>query len=268
MADIKIGIVGVAGRMGQMLVRQIGETKGACLGATSERPDSPTIGRDAGELAGLGALQIRIGDDAATVFAATDVVIDFTIPAATVAHARLAAQHKRALIIGTTGLDPVQTKEVEAAARLAPIVWAPNMSLGVNLLMALAEQVARTLDPDYDIEIVEMHHKHKIDAPSGTAFGLGRAAAKGRGVPLDQVWVKNRDGHTGARSRGAIGFATLRGGDVVGDHTVVFAGEGERVELTHKAASRVIYARGAVRAALWAQWRPPGLYGMKDVLGL
>jgi 4-hydroxy-tetrahydrodipicolinate reductase len=268
MADIRIGIVGAAGRMGQMLVRQTTETKGARLGAASDRAGVPAIGRDAGELAGLGALQVKIGDDPAAVFMASDAVIDFTLPAATVVHAALAARHSRALVIGTTGLDPAQTKEIEAAARLVPIVWAPNMSLGVNLLMALVEQVARTLDPDYDIEIVEMHHKHKIDAPSGTALGLGRAAAKGRAVPLDQVWVRSRDGHTGARPQGAIGFATLRGGDVVGDHTVVFAGEGERIELTHKAASRVIYARGAVRAALWVQGRPPGLYGMKDVLGL
>ncbi|MBM3572468.1 MAG: 4-hydroxy-tetrahydrodipicolinate reductase [Alphaproteobacteria bacterium] len=265
---MKIGIVGAGGRMGQMLARQISETKGAKLVAASERPDSSVVGRDAGELAGVGPLQVKIGADAGAAFAAADAVIDFTVPAATLAHAKLAMAHKRGLVIGTTGIDAAQAKEIEAAARAAPIVWAPNMSLGVNLLVALTEQVARALDADFDIEIVEMHHKHKIDAPSGTALGLGRAAAKGRAVSLDQVWVKSRDGHTGARPRGAIGFATLRGGDVVGDHTVVFAGEGERIELTHKAASRVIYARGAVRAALWLHGRAPGLYSMKDVLGL
>ncbi|MBM3599956.1 MAG: 4-hydroxy-tetrahydrodipicolinate reductase [Alphaproteobacteria bacterium] len=265
---MKIGITGAAGRMGQMLTRQVTETKGAKLHAASEQPGSPSLGRDAGELAGLGALQVKIGADPAALFAAAEAVIDFTAPAATLAHAGLAARHKRVLVIGTTGIDAAGAREIEAAAKSTAIVWAPNMSLGVNLLMALAEQVARALDPDYDIEIVEMHHKHKVDAPSGTALGLGRAAAKGRGVPLDQVWVKSRDGHTGARQRGAIGFATLRGGDVVGDHTVVFAGEGERIELTHKAASRVIYARGAVRAALWAHGKPPGLYSMHDVLGL
>jgi 4-hydroxy-tetrahydrodipicolinate reductase len=265
---VGIGIVGAAGRMGQMLVRQIAETPRARLAGASERPGDNRLGRDAGELAGLNPAGVRLVDGPGPVFGACDVVIDFTIPAATLAHARLAAETGKGLVIGTTGLDAAGAKAIEAAASRAPIVWAPNMSLGVNLLMALTEQVARALDPAYDIEIVEMHHRHKIDAPSGTALGLGRAAAAGRGVPLDEVAQRARDGHTGARRSGDIGFAVLRGGDVVGDHTVVFAGEGERIELTHKAASRVIYARGAVRAALWLKGRAPGLYDMKDVLGL
>ena len=208
------------------------------------------------------------GTNPAALVAACDAIIDFTVPAVTVLNAELAASAGKVLVIGTTGIDAAQTRAIEAAARHTPIVWSPNMSLGVNLLMGLVEQVAATLGPDYDIEIVEMHHRMKIDAPSGTALGLGRAAAAGRGVALEDVWVKSRDGHTGKREGGTIGFATLRGGDVVGDHTVMFAGLGERVELTHKAADRRIYARGAVRAALWAKGRAPGLYGMKDVLGL
>jgi 4-hydroxy-tetrahydrodipicolinate reductase len=267
MNQCRIGIVGCGGRMGRMLVAEVAATEGAILAGGTEHAVA-LQGRDLGELAGLGALGVAAGPDPAELFAQADVVIDFTAPAATVHHAGLAAAAGKALVIGTTGLDPAQTLAIEAAARRAPIVWAPNMSLGVNLLLGLVEQVAAKLGPDYDIEIVEMHHRLKVDAPSGTALGLGRAAAAGRGVALEDVWVKSRDGHTGARTAGTIGFATLRGGDVVGDHTVTFAGLGERLELAHKAADRRIYARGAVRAAQWAKGRPPGLYGMKDVLGL
>jgi 4-hydroxy-tetrahydrodipicolinate reductase len=190
------------------------------------------------------------------------------VPAASIHHAELVARHGKALVIGTTGLAPAETAAIEGFARQTPIVWAPNMSLGVNLLLGLVEQVAASLGPDWDIEIVEMHHRNKVDAPSGTALGLGRAAAKGRGVVLDEVAVRSRDGLTGAREAGTIGFATLRGGDVIGDHTVVFAGNSERVELTHKATDRRVFAKGAVRAALWLRGKPAGLYGMKDVLGL
>ncbi len=268
MADLRIGVVGAAGRMGRMVIQEVAGTAGCALAAASEAAGHAEIGRDAGELAQVGALGVGIGDDAAALFAASEAVIDFTSPDATVAHAALAAEAEAIHVVGTTGLDQGQAKAIEKAARRAAIVWAPKMSLGVNLLFALTEQVARTLSDDYDIEIVEMHHRHKVDAPSGTALGLGRAAAAGRNVRLDDVAQRGRDGVTGARRRGDIGFATLRGGDVVGDHTVVFAADGERVELTHKASSRQVFARGAVRAAIWARGRPPGLYAMADVLGL
>ncbi len=268
MAETTIGIVGAAGRMGQMLIREVAATDGCVLAGATEAPDSGTVGRDAGTLVGLDPLGVAVADDATVLFAECDAVIDFTAPAATAAHASLAAQGRAVHVIGTTGLGPAEQDALAKAARHTALVHAPNMSLGVNLLMALTEQVARALGDDFDIEILEMHHRHKVDAPSGTALGLGQAAAAGRGVALDDVAARGRDGHTGARRRGDIGFAVLRGGDVVGDHSVVFAGEGERIELTHKASSRQIYARGAVRAALWAQGKPPGLYSMKDVLGL
>jgi 4-hydroxy-tetrahydrodipicolinate reductase len=264
MNECRIGVVGCGGRMGRMLIAEIAGTEGAVVAGGSSR----IAGQDLGTLAGLAPLGIATGTDPAALIAASDAIIDFTVPEATVRNAELAAASGKVLIIGTTGIDAAQTRAIETAARHTPIVWSPNMSLGVNLLMGLVSQVAATLGPDYDIEIVEMHHRMKIDAPSGTALGLGRAAAAGRGVPLEDVWVKSRGGHTGKRENGTIGFATLRGGDVVGDHTVMFAGLGERIELTHKAADRRIYARGAVRAALWAKGRTPGLYGMKDVLGL
>jgi 4-hydroxy-tetrahydrodipicolinate reductase len=268
MAELRIGVVGCAGRMGQMLVQEIARTEGCKVAGGTERPGNPAIGRDVGELAGLGGVGARIGDDPSKLFADVDAVLDFTAPAASVEHAVLAAAHGTIHVIGTTGIDAAGADAIRAAARKAPIVWAPNMSVGVNLLMALVEQTAARLDPRYDIEILEMHHRHKVDAPSGTALGLGQAAAKGRGVALDAAARRVRDGHTGPREKGTIGFAVLRGGDVVGDHSVIFAGEGERIELTHRAAGRQIYAQGAVRAALWARGRKPGLYSMRDVLGL
>jgi 4-hydroxy-tetrahydrodipicolinate reductase len=241
MADVKVGVVGGAGRMGQTLVRVIAETEGAALAGAGEAEGHPAVGRDAGTLAGLEPLGVDIVDDPAAVFDASDVVIDFTAPAASAAHARLAFETRTALVLGTTGLDTDQAARVEEAAAAAPVVWAPNMSLGVNILFALTERVARALGDDWDIEILEMHHRHKVDAPSGTALGLGRAAAAGRGVDLDAVAQRVRDGHTGPRRRGDIGFATLRGGDVTGDHTVIFATGGERVELSHTAATRAIF---------------------------
>ena len=268
MADLKVGVVGAAGRMGRMLVHEITATDGCAVAGAIEHEGHDAIGQDAGALAGIDPIGIAVADDPAQLFADCDSVIDFSSPEATTAHSALAAQSRSTLVIGTTGLDTEQQGEIEKAARHTAIVQAPNMSLGVNLLFALTEQVARALDPAYDIEIVEMHHKHKVDAPSGTALGLGRAAAAGRGVDLEAVAQRARDGQTGPRKSGNIGFAALRGGDVVGDHTVIFATEGERVELTHKAANRQIYARGAVRAALWAGDKSPGLYGMADVLGL
>lgn len=265
---MKIGVVGCAGRMGQMLVRRIVATEGCELAGGTDRPDGPAIGKDIGMLAGLDPVGIAVIDDPVQLFAHADAVIDFSSPDATERHAALAAQARTVHVIGTTGLNPGQTEAVKRASQYAPIVHAPNMSLGVNLLMVLVEQVARTLGPDFDIEILEMHHRHKVDAPSGTSLGLGRAAAIGRGVDLDAVSARIRDGHTGPRKSGDIGFAVMRGGDVVGDHTVVFAGEGERIELSHRANDRQIYAVGAVRAALWAHGQHPGLYSMRDVLGL
>ena len=268
MAQLKIGVLGASGRMGRMVIQATQESERCELVGGTEPAGSPALGRDLGELAGLGSLGLQVEDDAAALIARADAVIEFSVPAATAAHAGLAAEAGTIHVIGTTGLGPEEEAKLRQAAERTGIVYAPNMGLGVNLLMSLVEQVARALDPDYDIEIVEMHHKHKVDAPSGTALGLGRAAAAGRGVDLDTVAARARDGHTGARRAGDIGFAGLRGGDVVGDHSVIFATEGERLELTHKASSRAIYARGAIKAALWARDKGPGLYTMKDVLGL
>ena len=264
----RIGVLGAAGRMGQMLVRQIGETDGATLAAAGDRAGHAALGRDAGQLAGLETLGIAITDDAAALFKASQVVIDFTSPDATASYAALAAQHGTALVIGTTGLKPEHQAAIDRAAHKIAIVQAANFSAGVTLLAALTEQVARALPALYDIEIVEMHHRHKVDAPSGTALALGSAAAQGRGLTLESHAIRGRDGITGARPMGPIGFAALRGGDVAGDHSVIFAGPGERLELTHKASGRQVFAAGAVQAALWAVGKPPGRYDMRAVLGL
>lgn len=265
---MKIGIVGCAGRMGRMLMNAVIEAEGCQLSGGTERPGSSLLGADLGMLLGHGPIHAFAGDDPAALFAVSDAVIDFTAPAATVSHAALAAQGGKVLVVGTTGLSKADEAKLAEAAQHAAIVYAPNFSVGVNLLMALTEKAAAIMGNDYDIEIVEMHHHHKVDSPSGTALGLGRSAAKGRGVALEDVWRKTRDGLVGARPKGEIGFATLRGGDVVGDHTVMFAAEGERIELSHKASSRAVFAKGAVRAALWAKNQGPGLYSMRDVLGL
>jgi 4-hydroxy-tetrahydrodipicolinate reductase len=264
----RIGVAGCAGRMGQTLVRAIAGTEGCVLSGGTEAPGGAAIGKDLGEVAGIGAKGIVIGTDAEALFAASDAVLDFTAPAATMKHSALAAARKVVHVIGTTGLSPDQESVLREAAKTTRVVYAGNMSTGVTLLAAVTEKVASILGIDWDIEIVEMHHNKKVDAPSGTALLLGNAAAKGRGVDLAQVSDRARDGHTGAREPGHIGFAALRGGNVVGDHTVIFATENERIELTHKAAGREIYARGAVRAAIWASAKPPGLYSMRDVLGL
>lgn len=265
---MKIGIVGCAGRMGMMLVNAVLDAEGCTLAGGTERLGSDALDRDLGELVGRDRVGVPAESDAAALFQRSDAVIDFTAPAATLAHAELAARLGRTLVVGTTGMSVADEARLREAANRTAIVYAPNFSVGVNLLMALTERAAAILADDYDIEIVEMHHRHKVDAPSGTALGLGRAAAAGRQVALDGVWCKSRDGHTGARPKGEIGFATLRGGDVVGDHTVMFAADGERVELTHKASSRAVFAKGAVRAARWAEGKAPGLYTMRDVLGL
>ena len=268
MDQLGIGVVGCGGRMGRMILAAARANPDCRLIGGTEAPGSPILGKDLGELIGAEPCDAVVLDDPLALFAKADAVIDFTTPEATLRHAELAAQAKVALVIGTTGLSDAQITRIEKAAVHTPIVLAPNMSLGVNLLLALVERVAATLGPDYDIEILEMHHRHKVDAPSGTALALGRAAAAGRGVALDQVAQKVREGITGPRPPGAIGFATLRGGDVAGEHSVLFACEGERVELAHKASSREVFARGALRAALWTRDKDPGLYSMKDVLGL
>ena len=267
--SMKLVVVGAAGRMGRTLIRIVHETPGAELVAAVERAGSPLIGQDAGEFAGVGRLGVAIGDDPLPAFAGADGVLDFTVPAATVEFAGYAAQARIAHVIGTTGCSAADEARIAAAARHAAIVKSGNMSLGVNLLAVLVEQAARALSgDDFDIEVLEMHHRHKIDAPSGTALLLGRAAAAGRAVALEERSVRVRDGHTGPREAGAIGFATLRGGSVVGDHSVILAGPGERITLSHSAEDRSLFARGAVRAALWAHGRKPGLYSMRDVLGL
>lgn len=266
-ADLKIGILGGAGRMGQMNIRQVAMTDGCTVAGVTARPGSGAVGQDAGAIAGIEALGITVTEDAAQMIAGVDVVIDFTLPDVAVEAARLAAQAGAAMIAGTTGLSPAQEEEMVKAARHVPVVRAANTSVGVTLLIALAEQAARMLGIDYDIEVLEMHHRHKIDAPSGTALALGEALARGRDVRLEDVKQAVRDGHTGARRAGDIGFATMRGGDVAGEHEVVFAGDGERMTLGHKASSRQVFAIGAVRAALWAKGQPAGLYSMRNVLG-
>jgi 4-hydroxy-tetrahydrodipicolinate reductase len=268
MADMRLIVAGAGGRMGRTLIKAIAETDGLALAGAAEAANSPLIGEDSGVLAGLGPNRVLIVSEVKPMAIAAEAILDFTVPAATVAFASLAAEAGIAHIIGTTGLSADDDAKLKAAAQRAVIVKSGNMSMGVNLLAALARRVAQTLDEDFDIEIVEMHHNRKVDAPSGTALLLGRAAAEGRGINLDQRSVRSRDGHTGARQKGDIGFAALRGGTVVGDHSVIFAGPAERIELVHRAEDRMIFARGALKAALWARGKKPGFYSMADVLGL
>jgi 4-hydroxy-tetrahydrodipicolinate reductase len=268
MADMKLVVVGAGGRMGRTLVRIVSETAGAVVHAAIERPDSPLIGEDAGMLAGIGEIGVPLTSDTLAAVVGADGILDFTAPAATLGFAELAAQARIVHVIGTTGCSAEDEAAIDAAARHAVVVKSGNMSVGVNLLALLVERAARALGPDFDIEILEMHHRHKVDAPSGTALLLGEAAARGRDIKLDDYAVRSRDGYTGPRPQGAIGFATLRGGSVVGDHTVYLAGAGERLELRHVAEDRAQFAKGAVRAALWARGRKPGRYDMADVLGL
>ena len=269
MSAMKLAIMGAAGRMGQELIRTVQASNGAAVVAGAiERAGSTALGKDAGELAGVGALGVMITDDPLDIVAKVDGILDFTVPAVSVEVAGLAANARIVHVIGTTGCTPEHDAAIKAAARHATIIKAGNMSLGVNLLVALTRKVAAALDTDFDIEVLEMHHKHKVDAPSGTALMLGEAAAEGRGVSLTETSVRSRDGHTGARKRGDIGFATLRGGNVVGEHSVIFAADGERIVLSHLATDRGIFARGAVKAALWGRGKGPGLFTMADVLGI
>ena len=268
MSDMKIVVMGAAGRMGRQLVRAIHAAEGCAVAGGTEAPGSPHLGADLGTLAGLEPLGVPVTSDALALIATADAVIDFTVPKVSVEIAGLAANARIVHVIGTTGFTDGDEAAIKAAARHATVIKAGNMSLGVNLLTAITRRVAKALDAEFDIEIVEMHHRQKVDAPSGTALMLGAAAAEGRGIDLKTASVKARDGHTGPRRKGDIGFATLRGGTVVGDHTVIFAGEGERIEITHRAEDRAIFARGAVKAALWGRSKGPGLFSMIDVLGL
>lgn len=267
--DMKLVVVGATGRMGQALIRVINETPGVTLHAAVGREGSTFIGQDAGVIAGVGPLGVAVTSDPLEAFLNAEGVVDFTTPATSVTFAGLAAQARIAHIIGTTGCSVDDEERFKAAGRHARVIKSGNMSLGVNLLGVLTHQAAKALPATgWDIEIVEMHHKHKVDAPSGTALLLGEAAAKGRGIDLAENSVRVRDGHTGPRPAGMIGFATLRGGSVVGDHSVYLAGEGELLTLSHSARDRSIFARGAVAAALWARDQKPGFYSMLDVLGL
>ncbi len=268
MAEMRLVVAGAGGRMGRTLVKAIADSKDFALAGALEDSRSPLIGWDSGTLAGLPENGIKLTGDAGPMLAKADGIIDFTAHVATVAFAALAAKAGKVHIIGTTGLSAADETKIKEAAKTAVIVKSGNMSLGVNLLAALTKRVAKTLDGSFDIEILEMHHNQKVDAPSGTALLLGRAAAEGRGIDLDKQSVKSREGHTGARKSGDIGFATLRGGSVVGEHSVIFAGQAERIELTHKAEDRMIFARGALAAAKWGMGKTPGLYSMAEVLGL
>jgi len=264
---MKIGIVGCAGRMGKMLIKEVIDNPSTQLFGCTEAPNNPTIGKDPGLLVGGDPTGLKITDEAAELFSNSDAVIDFTTPKTTLMHAQLAADTHTGLIVGTTGFQPDQQAKLQALSTNTFIFQAANFSVGVNLLIGLSEQVGALLGDEYDTEILEMHHKHKVDAPSGTALALGRAVAKGRGVKLSDVTEPDRLGITGARKIGGIGFAALRGGAVIGDHTVMFAADGERIELTHKASERSIYSGGAVRAALWSQTQDYGFYGMPEMLG-
>ncbi len=268
MTDVRVAVVGASGRMGKALISAVLEADGAALSGAIERKGAEALGQDAGTLVGQEPIGTAVTDDPLPVFAASDAVLDFTAPAATLFYSELAAQARLVHVIGTTGLSVDDEAPLDAASRHAVVIKSGNMSLGVNLLSVLVEQAARALSGDFDIEVVEMHHKAKVDAPSGTALLLGEAAAEGRDLNLDDVGVFTRHGITGARPDGAIGFATLRGGSVVGDHSVLFAGPAERITLSHHAEDRSLFARGAVRAALWGHGKKPGRYTMRDVLGL
>lgn len=268
MADMRLIVAGAGGRMGRALVRAIAETDGAVLAGALEAPESELIGKDAGVLAGLPGSGIAVSADLWSLSANADGILDFTVPAATIANVAIAAERGLVHVIGTTGLSASDMAVIRSVTSRTAVVQSGNMSLGVNLLAALVKRMAQALDESFDIEVLEMHHKAKIDAPSGTALMLGQAAADGRKVDLDQRAVRGRDGITGAREAGDIGFASLRGGTVSGDHSVIFAGPYERIILSHHAEDRMIFAHGALKAAKWAFGKPPGLYSMSDVLGL
>jgi len=267
MSPVRVAVAGAGGRMGRALLEAATSSEGVTLAAALDMASSPFDGRDAGELVAA-ARGVRIGSDVAAALRVSDVLIDFTRPQGTAAHLAACRAARRAMVIGTTGLDAGQLDEVRAAASDIAIVMAPNMSIGVNVALKLVETAARALGPEYDVEVFEIHHNRKVDAPSGTALKLGEVAARARGTTLEKDAVHGRHGVTGERRPGAIGFSVARAGDVVGDHTVFFAGPGERIEVTHRSSSRATYAQGAMRAARFLQGKPPGLYDMQDVLGL
>src|SRR6202789_4566075 len=268
MSDMRLIVAGAGGRMGRALIRVISETSGAVVTGALEAPGSELLGKDSGVLAGLPANGVLLSADLWTLSANADGILDFTVPGATIANVAIAAQRGLVHVIVTTGLSSSDDAVIKSVTSRATVVKSGNMSLGINLLAALVKRVAQSLDEDFDIEVLEIHHKAKVDAPSGTALLLGEAAAAGRKGALDQHSARGRDGITGARRTGDIGFASLRGGTVTGDPTVIFAGAMERIELTHRAEDRTMFAQGAVKAALWARDKKPGMYSMADVLGL
>lgn len=265
---IRIGIVGAAGRMGQCLVKACEAGEELVLTAALERPNEPSVGQDAGEVAGIGKLDIPISTHLDEVIEAFDVLIDFTRPEATLAAIDVCRQHGTRAVIGTTGFTPEQRLQIEDAARRMAIMLAPNMSVGVNLSLKLLEMTAKIMGRDCDIEVIEAHHRYKVDAPSGTALRMGEVVAEALGRDLRDCAIYRREGQTGERKQETIGFSTIRAGDIVGEHTVMFADDGERVEISHKATSRMTFANGAMRAARWIMAKPNGLYDMQDVLGL
>lgn len=264
----RIGVTGAAGRMGKALIEAIDDADDLTLGAAIVHPESSLIGADAGEVAGIGRNGVTLAGDVAEVKDAFDVLIDFTFPDLTLENLSFCSEHGKAMIIGTTGLTDAEKEQVAMAAEKTPVVFAPNMSVGVNVVLNLLRTAAEVLGDEYDVEIIETHHRHKKDAPSGTALRMGETIAEALGRNLKECAVYGREGFTGERPRKEIGFETVRAGDVVGDHTVLFATMGERIEITHKASSRMTFAQGAVRAARWLQGRPAGLYDMQDVLAL
>lgn len=264
----RIGVTGAAGRMGKALIEAIDDADDLTLGAVIVHPESSLIGADAGEVAGIGRNGVTLAGDVAEVKDAFDVLIDFTFPDLTLENLSFCSEHGKAMIIGTTGLTDAEKEQVAMAAEKTPVVFAPNMSVGVNVVLNLLRTAAEVLGDEYDVEIIETHHRHKKDAPSGTALRMGETIAEALGRNLKECAVYGREGFTGERPRKEIGFETVRAGDVVGDHTVLFATMGERIEITHKASSRMTFAQGAVRAARWLQGRPAGLYDMQDVLAL
>ena len=264
----RVAVIGAAGRMGKTLIEAIQQAEGASLTAAIERPQSSLIGADAGELAGVGRLEVKIVGDLNQVLDDFDVLIDFTHPTSTLVNLGICRAAGKAMIIGTTGFSEDEKQLIAKAAEQVPVVFAPNFSVGVNLTLKLLDMAARVMGDEADIEIIEAHHRHKVDAPSGTALRMGEVVADALGRDLQKVAVYGREGQTGARERDTIGFATVRAGDVVGDHTVLFATEGERIEITHKASSRMTFAKGAVRSAIWLGERRSGLFDMQDVLSL
>lgn len=265
---MKVGIVGCSGRMGRAIAKEIIQLSKCDIVGGVLKSSDPDVGKDIGVMAGEKAVGVVAGGTVEELCKRSNIIIDFSSPDVTLESLKVAAEYSLAYVIGTTGFTEEQKKEIKAYAKKMPIIWSANMSVGVNILLGLTEKIASILDDNYDIEIIEGHHRHKVDAPSGTALALGDAAAKGRGVELEKVAVRSRDGITGARKKGEIGFATIRAGDIIGDHTVLFAIDGERIELTHKASDRTVFAKGAVRAAIWAGDNKikPGLYTMRDVL--